>query len=406
MRRQTTSDILSASGNVLLMVGVVAAYAAPSAVFLYYGVEPPVPGWWATGIGFAVGFYAVIFNWRTWPAGEYGRWLAATPWRPGRPMPTGRPGPSAWVAAWFLLLCGLCLASGELPGGPVVGVSLGVLLVGSVTDLPGKTTTGDFDVRRPGLLYVAMLLALLAVWTFFRSGDVLPTAVASRRLPLAVVLLAAAAIAALARQAAAWADVRHGLRATAEICFYDRPADRAALAATAAVPWPAPVAPEPPPARWGWRGLAFTAIFGLLGTLAARGVQALPDPGPAPDWAVWSLTAFAVLAVVVVRSILLAGGRQSQTPWRLRLKSGRLLVPRRDAVWAGGLAGLAAGAAAAVVAACLGVPLPESVGLTWAAVVACLLAFGPSRRWVELCADGRIGPTEKFGPARTRQPAR
>ena len=372
----------SVPGGVLQVVAMLlfaAGWCVPKLVLLHYGLDVPlsVPfSLWPVLmlIGFS-GLLAFSFDCRPWPSGKYEQWLRSTPWRPGRALPKGRPGPTAWAAAWLVLLVALCVSVGVTPWPPVVAMSLGAIWLAFNRPVDGPTPA----VRR--LRWAVVLLASSSMWTLMRGDEVLGGDLATHFVDLAGALLVVAGLAGMACYAAMWHAVRFGLPSPRSLADDPLPADAALFL------WPAPVAPEPRPRGYWLRVSAASAAAVPLGAVAAVGLQ---NFGGAPilDSGVWLVTAAAIFAVLAVRALMFTGGRRSQAPLWLRLRSGRWVVLRRDVRLAAALAGAVAAPVVAVAATWVGIDMPEAVGLTWAAVVACVAGVGPSRRWVELCGHG------------------
>ena len=248
-------------------------------------------GWWAI----AAGAYGLVRVKRYHPLvrRDYAGWLAATPWRPGRPLPLGPPH-LVWEDGVF---AAVVLYGSPWPAASVVAFAVPYALFAVYVTLGGPDRR--WLASTVGLATGGVVLAWPHAW------------------PVSV--LAAAAVVAC--------DV--GVRRSLAEVPWTRPvatADRAAVAARAASGWA--LAPVPPPAAlavgdaWAITIVASWCVYGSMWQLAAA------DPKDADEQ----------LAVVVLGLALAAMLRlgvyttEYQPPissWG-RVRTGRLLLPGYD----------------------------------------------------------------------------
>ncbi len=396
LESEQSSRRLPLASNFAFFVVLVTLWLWPLGYARYVGIDPAsMLDVWLTCTKVISGFaalFGVAFNSNVFPIGDYEEWLRASPWRRGRPLPLGRLGPTGWAWGWVGVSVAICLAVGVWPWPTVVGLAL----LGCVLTLD-RPRVGPQKLIG-GLRYATLFLLLLAVWVVARGDAMFPP---DERLAIGVLLLlfAAAGAAGFASWTVAWRGTDLGLPPAEAIGWpSDSPEGRAAMAGV--VLWPAPAAPDPRPPRH-WVGVvAKAAVAFPLGAVAAVVLQYLGADPPV----VWTLTIAAVFVVLLVRGPIISDGRISQSPLKLRLRTRRLVVPRRDVRWVGSLVGAAAMFWTGLLAAWLGAATPEAVGLAWAAVTACVFGCGPSRRWVDLCADGVLRRVrERAAPASRRE---
>ena len=316
----------------------------------------------------------------------YRQWLARTPWTPDRPLPVRRIGPGFGTAVWLALLLLLAAATGVSGWIAIACAAAG--LCWAAQDLIRLGEHRWMCVT----LCIALLLAV-------RLAFVDPLRPASA----AIAIAAGLAALVLARRALwhlAWRtdlEKRWAREFRQDADSYREYGQMIPVLR---------VAPITPPQPWTKRQLlGASAIVGLvLCNIAAAEHAMFPaeDAGPLAFLGLFGL----VVGGILVRLSFWTRGRQPAFSWWMRLRNGRLLLPRSDVLWLAPLAAAPAGIAAFAVAAMVGLALPEAIGLSGMAALFALCAIGPSRRWYYLCGGGRIAVSSSLMAQKTGKSTR
>jgi len=155
------------------------------------------------------------------------------------------------------------------------------------------------------------------------------------------------------------------------------------------------IAPVPPPEPWTKHQiLGASVLVGLVlsNISAAEHRMFGADPEFAGMLGYIALIGLVTLGILV-RLATWSRGRLPSFSWWMRLRNGRLLLPRSDVLWIAPLAAAPVAGVTLVTGLVAGLPIPEATGLSGAATLFCLCAIGPSRRWYRLCGGGRIAVT-------------